>query len=78
MVAIGILVIVSLFLALGWRSYRQVSHPKWQVPREPFPESWKEILEREVLFYSSLNAGEKVRFESKVQEFLLNCRIQSS
>lgn len=75
MVAIGILVIVSLLLSLGWRSYKQASQPKWQVPREPFPESWREILDREVLFYHSLSVEEKLRFESKVQEFLLNCRI---
>lgn len=75
MVAIGILVIVSILLTLSWRSYKQVSHPKWQVPREPFPVQLREILDREVLFYASLNESEKTRFEFKIQEFLLNCRI---
>lgn len=75
MIAIGILIIIGLLLFLGWKSYRQAAHPKWQVPREPFPGQWREILNSEVLFYTSLNAVEKNRFESKVQEFLLNCRI---
>ena len=75
MIAIGILIIVGLFLFLGWRSYKQAANPNWQVPREPFPNQWREILNREVLFYTSLNEAEKIRFEFKVQEFLLNCRI---
>ena len=66
---------IILLVGLGWVSYNKAAHPKWQVPREPFPEQWKEILLQEVQFYNSLNTEEKVRFESKVHEFLLNCRI---
>lgn len=66
---------IILLVGLGWVSYNKAAHPKWQVPREPFPAPWKEILEREVVFYSSLNTDDKGRFESKVQKFLLNCRI---
>jgi Mlc titration factor MtfA (ptsG expression regulator) len=66
---------IILLVGLGWVSYNKAANPKWQVPREPFPVQWREILDREVVFYHSLNAEEKIRFESKVQEFLLNCRI---
>jgi len=45
------------------------------VPEEPFPTDWKIILNRYVSFYNSLSGEEKNRFEYKVQEFLLNCRI---
>jgi Mlc titration factor MtfA (ptsG expression regulator) len=45
------------------------------VPEEPFPSDWKIILNRYVSFYNSLSGEEKNRFEYKVQEFLLNCRI---
>jgi Mlc titration factor MtfA (ptsG expression regulator) len=75
MIAIGILTIVGLLLFLGWRSYNQASHSKWKVPQETFPEEWRAILNREVVFYTSLEESEKTRFEYKVQEFLLNCRI---
>lgn len=67
--------LIILLLGLGWVSYKKAAHPKWQVPRDPFPEQWRGILNQEVLFYISLDETEKARFESKVQEFLLNCRI---
>lgn len=75
MIPIGIIAMVCLFLFLGWKSYRKAAHPKWLVPRESFPAQWRGILDEEVLFYHSLQEAEKTRFEWKVQEFLLNCRI---
>lgn len=75
MVAIIILILIALLMILGWNSYNKVANPKWKVPQETFPFQWREILNREVSFYSSLNETEKARFEYKVQEFLLNCRI---
>ena len=45
------------------------------MPKEPFPKDWRVILIRELSFYHSLSEEEKNRFEYKVQEFLLNCRI---
>lgn len=74
MLIIGFTLIVLLF-GLAWVSYNKVANPKWKVPQETFPLQWREILNREVLFYSSLDETEKARFEYKVQEFLLNCRI---
>ncbi|WP_430405466.1 zinc-dependent peptidase [Fluviicola sp.] len=68
-------ILISLLIGFGWFSYNKAAHTKWQVPREPFPEQWKSILNQEVLFYSSLDETEKQRFEIKIQEFLLNCRI---
>lgn len=47
----------------------------WVAPKVPFPTEWKIILSKRVLFYNSLTEDEKNRFEHKVQEFLLNCRI---
>lgn len=68
-------IIIILLVGFGWVSYNKAAHPKWQVPRETFPVEWREILLQEVQFYHSLEAEEKTRFELKVQEFLLNCRI---
>jgi len=48
---------------------------EWKTPNEPFPNNFRIILNRDVSFYNSLSESEKTRFEFKVQEFLLNCRI---
>lgn len=74
MVIVGFILIISL-LGFGWVSYRNAAHPKWKTPTEPFPAEWRSILNEEVLFYHSLSGEEQKRFEYKVQEFLLNCRI---
>lgn len=65
---------VALFVAL-WVSYRKIARPKWKTPTGPFPNEWRKILSEDVNFYQSLNAGERKRFEFRVQEFLLNCKI---
>ncbi|WP_300357865.1 zinc-dependent peptidase [Fluviicola sp.] len=75
MVTIILFILIALLLGLGWNSYNKVANPKWKVPQETFPLQWRELLNREVLFYYSLDSAEKARFEYKVQEFLLNCRI---
>lgn len=74
MVIIGFVLVISL-LGFGWASYRKVAHPVWKVPVGSFPAEWRSLLEQNVLFYNSLDDSEKKRFEYKVQEFLLNCRI---
>ena len=48
---------------------------KWLEPTEPFNDDRRIILKNNVAFYNSLNEEEKIRFEYRVQEFLLNCRI---
>ncbi len=70
-VALVIIVIIAFFL-IRW--IRRKSYG-WVVPKEPFPVKWRALLSREVSFYHSLSDEEKTRFEYKVQEFLLNCRI---
>ena len=70
-ISIVIIAIISFFV---FRWHRR-NNPGWIVPKEPFPTDWKIILARYVSFYNSLSAEEKNRFEYKVQEFLLNCRI---
>jgi len=70
-ISIVILIIISFFVF----SWNRKNNPKWKVPKEPFPTDWKIILNRYVSFYNSLSGEEKNRFEYKVQEFLLNCRI---
>jgi len=70
---LSLLIIIVIGFFLVWLIRRSSS--RWKVPEEPFPEDWRIILNQEVSFYNSLSEEEKTRFEYKVQEFLLNCRI---
>jgi len=47
----------------------------WKIPKDDFSANWRIILSEKVIFYNNLNSEEKKRFEYKIQEFLLNCRI---
>jgi len=47
----------------------------WKIPKKEFSASWRIILTENVICYNNLSAEEKKRFEYKVQEFILNCRI---
>ena len=67
-----VIIAIVIFFVFIWH---RKNNPKWKVPNKPFPTDWKIILARYVSFYNSLSGEEKNRFEYKVQEFLLNCRI---
>ncbi len=41
----------------------------------PFPKEWRIVLLQKVAFYNSLDAGDKKRFENKIQQFLLNHKV---
>ena len=69
--AIFILIVTSLIIFYWIRRYTN----RWKTPEGAFPTTHKMILKQEVAFYNSLSEDEKKRFEYKVQEFLLNCRI---
>jgi MtfA peptidase len=47
----------------------------WKLPDSAFPDSWKFMLHENVAFYRNLSSADKNKFEYRVQEFLLNCRI---
>jgi len=69
--SIFILIITSFIIFYWIRRYNN----RWKTPEGAFPTTHKMILMQEVAFYNSLSEDEKKRFEYKVQEFLLNCRI---
>src|SRR5690554_5362385 len=68
-----LIVIAIIVMYLIRRNFKRKS--KWHKPTEAFPTTWRSILTQYVSFYNHLSEEEKVRFEYKVQEFLLNCRI---
>ncbi len=70
-ISIIIIVLIS-FILITW--YHK-SNSGWKLPKESFPAEWRTVLSNKVSFYNSLTTEEKNRFEFKVQEFLLNCRI---
>jgi len=47
----------------------------WSKPLNPLPIEQIEILEEKVNFYTALSKQDKITFEYKIQEFLLNHRI---
>ncbi len=48
---------------------------KKQEPRVDFPETWRSILDKKVLFYHNLSPEEKRRFERDISRFFKNVRI---
>ena len=67
-------IIIAIIIFFLFRWFRK-GHSSWKDPKEPFPTDWRILLLQDVSFYNSLSDEEKSRFEYKVQEFLLNCRI---
>ena len=45
---------------------------QWREPKAPLDSSRRALLEQNVAYYNGLNDKEKLRFEIRVQEFLLN------
>ena len=64
-VLIGIIIPILIF-----RGFTKKWRRRKRIMKSNFPKKWKEILEREVLFYQKLSDSEKIRFEKNVQIFL--------
>ncbi|PKQ65425.1 hypothetical protein BZG02_00005 [Labilibaculum filiforme] len=72
MTEILVIILIAVFiLFLLWKNKKSA----WKSPTTPFPKEWRIILIDKVVFYNALSMEEKNRFEHKIQEFLLNCRI---
>ena len=67
-----IVILILVFVYLG-RKFKNKSTLK--KPVKPFPVNWRKILFENVSFYNNLTPEEKQRFEFKVNEFLINIRI---
>lgn len=70
-----IVIVSAIVIAIVWFLFRRHNKKKWKTPKSPFQKEWRIILVEKVVFYNALSADEKKRFEFKIQEFLLNCRI---
>ncbi|MDE5417793.1 zinc-dependent peptidase [Labilibaculum sp. DW002] len=70
-----IVILSAIVIAIVWFLFRRNNKKKWKTPKSPFQKEWRIILVEKVVFYNALSADEKKRFEFKIQEFLLNCRV---
>jgi Mlc titration factor MtfA (ptsG expression regulator) len=70
-----IFLLLAVFVAVVYYLRNRWKQKQWKEVKLPFPKEWRGILVQNVAFYAALPAEEKLRFEHKVQEFLLNCRI---
>ncbi len=69
---VAVLIVIVLFavaIRFVWKKN------DWKEPSEPFPTTWRQIIQEKIVFYQALSADEKLHFEFKIQEFILNYRI---
>ena len=65
---------IAILLAAFYFIYK-TTWPPWKTPEVQFPNKWRKILAEQVGYYNTLNSTQKILFEFKVQEFLLNYKI---
>lgn len=66
-----IIILIVVFIKL----FKKSNNKHWKEPFKPFSVSWRKLLFENVNFYNNLELDEKQRFEFKVHEFLINCKI---
>ncbi len=71
----NVIIAIAVSFIIIYIAKKLIFKNNWKTPKQAFVSEWRLILIENVNFYSSLNSDEKSRFEFKVQEFLLNCRI---
>ncbi len=67
-----ITVVLLIFINIGKKIRKNNS---WKKPIKPFSASWRKTLFENVIFYNNLDPDKKQQFESKVHEFIINCKI---
>lgn len=72
---VNVIIVLAIGAILVWLLFRGFNKNKWKLPKSEMPKDWKSILSTKVVFYNSLSEDEKLQFEFKIQEFLLNCRV---
>jgi Mlc titration factor MtfA (ptsG expression regulator) len=67
-----------LTLGLGWWAYRWLMGParrRREILAQPFPPEWEGVLQKDVVFYRSLDPQGQTRFRRELQVFLGETRI---
>jgi len=68
---IAIFILIASFTVI----YKSTTVKVFKEPKDSFPIEWRAILEQHVIFYRSLSDKDKLHFEYKIHEFLLNYSI---
>jgi len=69
---------VPAALGLGWCVYLWMTRTlrrRRRILAQPFPPEWEAVLQKEVVFYRSLNADGRSRFQRELQVFLAEKRV---
>lgn len=70
LVAMGLLVCYNTY-SIFTKKFRE----RHVLEETPFPEEWRKILQKYVVFYRALSKEDKERFESEIQVFLHETRV---
>ena len=74
MIYLSVVIIGFAIIGAVWMT-KEIMAAMWKKPRKAFPEIWRIVLNDSVGFYHGLKIDDKVYFEYRVQEFLLNVRV---
>ena len=73
------LILGGLSLALIWLLYRHYTkgyRRRLAVCGQPFPDAWRQVLEKDSHFYRQLGPEDQVMFQQRIQFFLAEKKIQ--
>ncbi len=71
-----LLILLTVCLSLYWAWRTAQRRERARLLGRPFPQSWREILERNVPLYGRLDADQRQRLEAKIRRFLLDLAFE--
>jgi len=71
-----LLIVLTGFVVMIYFIFKKKAQKNKRLLAQPFPESWRSILNEHVKFYSDLEDAQKSGFEKRVQLFLATKKIE--
>ncbi len=71
----SIVIILLTLVVVTYLLNRYFRRSTWVKPTNEFPIKWSVILAQKINYYNHLTQEEKIQFEYRVHEFLLNCKV---
>lgn len=68
-------VFFAIFLYILYKYIVKRGRPKHKISNQPFPENYRSILQKRVLFYQNLTVDRKLEFEKRILRFLAEKNI---
>ncbi len=74
---INLPIIITLFIIVFISGYlfKESRSSKWVKPNDYFPFQWKNLLKKNIKYYSLLSENEKLKFEQRIHSFIFNVKI---